>query len=213
MQPSGARDPFALRRTAVGLIQILVQRGLRFDLRRWLVLAGENLPLPFGDDARRACLEFITARQEALLLSEGHRYDVVAAVLAAQSADPAGAASAVSELEAAVGDPGWPPVLQAYARCARIVRAEKVDVRVQDKLFETEAERVLWAAVEKLEPPGSVDELVADLKSLVPPITEFFDKVLVMDADPAKRANRLALVQRVVDLAEGLADLSKLEGF
>jgi glycyl-tRNA synthetase beta subunit len=54
---------------------------------------------------------------------------------------------------------------------------------------------------------------VTALRALVLPITDFFDKVLVMDEDQARRTNRLALVQRVVSLAEGIADLSKLEGF
>jgi glycyl-tRNA synthetase beta subunit len=116
-------------------------------------------------------------------------------------------------LETAAAGPEWPPVLQAYARCARIVRSQTVDGRVDAGLIEMEAERELLAAVEKVGQPNSVDQLVKDLRTLVPPITEFFDKVLVMDEDPATRANRLALVQRVVDLADGIADLSKLEGF
>jgi len=59
----------------------------------------------------------------------------------------------------------------------------------------------------------SAASLVAALRALVPSITDFFDRILVMDEDKAKRTNRLALVQRVVALADGIADLSKLEGF
>jgi glycyl-tRNA synthetase len=244
MQPSGARDPFALRRTAVGLVQLLVTGGLRVDLRRWLELASRKLPIAFPDEALGACLQFIAARQEALLLSEGRRYDVVAAILQAQGQDPAGVARAVVELEAAVADAGWPPVLQAYARCARILPrpaskdsregrgmvprpssggskdgrrvtpSQKVGGAVDPRLFEMEAERVLYAAVEGIRRPAeSVGELVRSLQALVALITEFFDKVLVMDEDKAKRANRLALVGRVVELADGIADLSRLEGF
>jgi glycyl-tRNA synthetase beta chain len=58
-----------------------------------------------------------------------------------------------------------------------------------------------------------VAELLGTLRALVPPITTFFDKVLVMSEDPAQRRNRLALVQQVVSLAENVADLSRLEGF
>ena len=214
LQPSGARDPFALRRTAVGLVQILVARGLRVDLDRWLALAGDNLPLPFDESARRACLQFVAARHEAVLLAEGHRYDVVAAVLQAQGRDPAGVALAVADLEPAVADPTWPPVLQAFARCARIVRGQKVGGAVDSGLFDTDAERGLLLGLDKVRHPvESVDELVRSLRALVPPITDFFDKVLVMDEDKAKRANRLALVRRVVELADGIADFSKLEGF
>jgi glycyl-tRNA synthetase len=213
LQPTGARDPFALRRCAVGLVQILVSRGLRMDLRDWLRQAARSIPVPFDEGAFQACLSFIAARQEAVLLGEGRRYDAVAAVLEAQGHDPAGAASAVVELETAAAEPEWPPVLQAYARCARIVRSQKAAGRVDAGLIEMDAERELLVAVEKVGRPSSVDELVKNLRTLVPPITEFFDKVLVMDEDPARRANRLALVTRVVDLADGIADLSKLEGF
>jgi glycyl-tRNA synthetase len=214
LQPTGARDPFALRRTAVGLIQILVARGLRVDLGAWLGQAGSQLPIAFSEDAKEACLGFIAARQEALLLAEGHRYDVVAAVLGAQAADPAGVVRAVAELESAVGDSRWPLVLQAYARCARIVRGQKVDGRVDPKLFVIDAERILLAGIESVRRPvESAGALVGSLQTLVPPITEFFDKVLVMDENAALRANRLALVKRVVDLADGVADLSRLEGF
>ncbi|HMK09825.1 MAG TPA: glycine--tRNA ligase subunit beta, partial [Anaerolineales bacterium] len=214
MQPSGARDPFALRRTAVGLVQILVARGLRADLERWLDFAARRLPWADVEKTVEDCLQFIAARQEAVLLAEGRRYDVVAAVLAAQRTDPAGAARSVRELEQAVVEAGWPPLLQAYARCARIVRGQKVDGQAQPARYVMEAEKNLHAALDKVRLPlPSVGSLVTALKALVPPITEFFDKVLVMDEDSALRANRLALVQRVVSLADGLADFSKLEGF
>jgi glycyl-tRNA synthetase len=213
LQPTGARDPFALRRCALGLVQILVTWKLRVDLAQWLDQAARDIPLPFSDEALRACLEFVVARHEAALLAGGRRYDVVAAVLAAQGHDPAGAAMAVPELEEAVNDLDWPPVLQAYARCARIVRGQTVDGSVDGRLFETDAERGLLAGVDKIGKPATVGELVMALRTLVPPITAFFDKVLVMDESPELRANRLALVQRVVSLADGIADFSKLEGF
>jgi glycyl-tRNA synthetase len=227
MQPTGTRDPFALRRTAVGLIQILVARGLRLDVGEWLAEAGRGLPIPFSDDSLKACLTFLAARHESLLLADGRRYDVVAAVLAAQAGDPAGAARAVAELEAATADTGWPLILQAYARCARIVprpsakdsedgrgmHGQKADGRVDPRQFTMDAERSLLDALETISRPAAVTDLVDGLRRLVPAITEFFDKVLVMDKDAEVRANRLALVRRVVTLADGIADLSKLEGF
>ena len=148
------------------------------------------------------------------LIDPGLIDNVVAAVLQAQGRDPAGVALAVADLEPAVADPTWPPVLQAFARCARIVRGQKVGGAVDSGLFDTDAERGLLLGLDKVRHPvESVDELVRSLRALVPPITDFFDKVLVMDEDKAKRANRLALVRRVVELADGIADLSKLEGF
>jgi glycyl-tRNA synthetase len=90
LQPTGARDPFGLRRAAIGLVQNLVESGVRFDLRRGLRQAAEGLPIPAAEPAELECLAFIAGRQSALLLADGHRHDVVEAVLAAQAHDPAG---------------------------------------------------------------------------------------------------------------------------
>jgi len=61
--------------------------------------------------------------------------------------------------------------------------------------------------------PDDIDALLANLRALTPPITRFFDEVLVMADDPGLRAARLVLLRRIVAQADGLADLSKLEGF
>jgi glycyl-tRNA synthetase len=229
MQPTGTRDPFGLRRTAIGLIQILVARDLHLDLADWLAQAGGLLPIEFPEESREACLRFVAARHEALLLADGHRHDVVQSVLEVQGRNPAGASRAASELGAAVQAQDWPPVLQAYARCARIIprptskdskerrgitKGQAVDGAADPGLFDEEAERGLFKALEgSPRPAASVAELLGTLRALVPPITTFFDKVLVMSEDPAQRRNRLALVQQVVSLAENVADLSRLEGF
>jgi glycyl-tRNA synthetase len=215
-QPTGARDPFGLRRTAVGLIQILVSRAARADLAAWFAAASRSLPIPAAPEALAACLAFVTARQEALLLAEGHRYDAVAAVLAEQGSDPAGAAAAVSQLEALTLQPDWPTVFQAYARCVRILRSAGLEDtgEVDPGRLQMEAERNLNRAVDALDRPvRSVPALDSALRRLVEPITAFFDDVLVMDEDPGLRENRLALVGRIAGLARGIADLSKLEGF
>jgi glycyl-tRNA synthetase len=227
-RPTGTRDPFALRRTALGLIEILVARGIEIEIGDWLDKAAQYLPVQLSDDRRTNCLLFLRDRQGTAWLGQGHRYDVVQAVinvsdrLGKPRCNPARAAAALSVMEVAVADSGWPPVLQAYARCARIVprptsrdtnEGRGSDGAVDPGLFEMDAERSLLTAIEATTRPVSAQALVESLKGLVSPITEFFDKVLVMDEDPAKRANRLALVQRVVALADGIADLSKLEGF
>jgi len=214
MQPTGAGDPFGLRRTALGLIQILVARRQPADLERWLREAASGLPVEATGETIATCLEFILSREQALLLGVGHRHDIVEAVLKAQGRDPAGAAKAAAELAAASLAADWPPVLQAYARCARIVRGQAVDGAVDPRVFELAAERGLFEALKKSpHAAASVPELLEALRAMVPAITTFFDEVLVMSEDPAQRRNRLALVQRVVSLADGVVDLSRLEGF
>jgi glycyl-tRNA synthetase len=216
LQPSGTRDPFGLRRTAIGLIQILVVNGLPFDLREALTQAAANLPIPAGHEAIESCLGFLAARQEALLLGNGKRFDVVASVLAAQAHNPAGASLAVDALERATGSPDWPATLQAFARCVRILRGLPADPGASGRLTHP-AESALDAALKKAEAgkrrPGSVEDFLEAMRPLVPAITAFFEDVLVMSEDRAERRNRLALVRRVAALADGVADLSRLEGF
>ena len=217
LQPTGARDPFALRRTAIGLVQNLIERGLRFDLRRGLHQAAEGLPIAVSAATEAECLSFIASRQSGLLLADGHRYDVVEAILAAQAHDPAGAAMAVEQLERAARATDWDTTLQAYARCVRITRSQAAASAFNEKLPLEGAEQSLLAALNGAEArprrAGSAEDFLAAFMPMVPAVTKFFEDVLVMADDPAVRANRLGMLQRIAALADGVADLSKLEGF
>jgi glycyl-tRNA synthetase len=144
---------------------------------------------------------------------------VVDAVLAAQSDNPAGAARAVKQLQAWVERDDWDTILPGYARCVRIIRSagsEDIGPMTVDesKLIEP-AEKALSAAVRTIDHQklGTVDEFLTIILKLIPAIDKFFDDVLVMDEDKSIRQNRLALVGQVARLADGIADLSRLEGF
>jgi glycyl-tRNA synthetase len=217
LQPTGARDPYAMRRTAIGLVQILITHGIRFDLRKALRQASEGLPLEPQKMEREACMDFIITRQQTYLLNEGYPYDVVEAVLAEQGHDPAGAEGAVRELEEWRQRKNWLEILHAYARCARITRDIETIYELNPQGFVEEETRALYAALEQAEDsslaPGSVDDVLVAFEPMVPMINTFFDEVLVMIEDDNLRTNRLALLQRIVALADGVADMSKLEGF
>jgi glycyl-tRNA synthetase len=217
LQPTGARDPYAMRRVAIGLVQILISHGIRFDLRRALQQASKGLPFEPDETALDACLNFIITRQQTYLLNEGHPYDVVEAILAEQGHDPYGAEQAVRELEQWRERKDWLEILQAYARCARITRDEEMLRELNPKGFVEEETRDLYAALKQVEDsplaPGSMDDFLAAFLPLIPLINTFFDEVLVMTEDVDLRTNRLALLQRIVALADGVADMSKLEGF
>jgi glycyl-tRNA synthetase len=216
LQPTGTRDPFALRRAAMGLIQLLVTCGISLDLRRALGQAAQGMPLAVTDESRQECLSFIVGREESLL-GEKHAHDVVAAVLAAQGHDPTSAFQAVDRLASCVGKEGWPARLQAYARCVRIVRGETERYPVETSLLQEPAEVELLAGLQKAESharqAGSVDDFMQVFEPLVPGITRFFEDVLVMAEQPALRRTRLGVLQRIAALADGVADLSRLEGF
>jgi len=136
----------------------------------------------------------------------------VEAVVAATGDDPARARRHLIQLSEAITRPDWPATLAAYARCARIARSQAIE-GVGPVADLEPASIALAQAVEKLPRPNDVDALMANLRALTPPITRFFDEVLVMADDPGLRASRLALLRRIVAQADGLTDLSKLEGF
>ncbi len=219
LAPSGTKDPFAQRRAALGLVQALTAWDLDFDLRRALALAAEGLPIPAGEQVQAACLEFIAGRLRSYLMSlpEGLRYDIVDAVLAAQSANPARALAAARQLSAWTRREDWNTILPAYARCVRITRDQAEAFAVEPARFEYEAERELYAALQSAKSaprrPGSVDDFFAAFLPMIPAINRFFEDVMVMAEDPAQRANRLGLLQQIAALASGVADFSVLEGF
>lgn len=216
-QPSGARDPFALRRTAIGLLQILIGRGISLELDALLSLAGENLPLAFETEHLEACQSFIRSRLQAILLADGFGHDVIEAVLEEQSNNPTYAAEAVRALQVASEGPGWDALLQAYARCARITRGESTAYSIDPGQLVEPAEQELHAAllssIASKPEPGSVGDFLRILLSIVPAINRFFDEVLVMVDDAGLRDNRLALLQKITGLADGVCDLSQMEGF
>ncbi|HHY88419.1 MAG TPA: glycine--tRNA ligase subunit beta [Chloroflexi bacterium] len=217
LAPSGTKDPFALRRTALGLIQLLTHWELPLDLRAAAAAAARFQPIEVTEDHLKATLDFIAGRLQNFLLEEGYRHDVVSAVLAEQGADPASARLAVKELSEWVKDPQWPTLLPAYARCVRITRDQPEIYPVDPGLFETEAERSLWEAVSEAEKiprrAGSVQMFFKLFGYLVPEINRFFDDVLVMAEDEQVRRNRLGILQRIAAMTAGMADLSRLEGF
>jgi glycyl-tRNA synthetase len=213
--PKGSNDPFGLRRSALQLIENLTANEQHFDLRAGLNAAGALLPVEWSAAWLAETLAFISGRLEVVLREQGYPTSVVKAVVAEQAHDPYGATLAAAALAEAVGEPDWETVLNAYARCVRITRplGERYTLRNVDlKLVEEQSLLAAyeWEAAVK---DGSVGTLVASVRRLQPSITQLFDNVLIMDEDAAARENRLALLQAVAGLADGVADLSVLEGF
>jgi len=218
LAPTGAKDPFGLRRAAIGVVQPLIEHNISFDLREAVKKAAKLQPIEVKEEVKAQILDFITGRLSVVLKDMGYRYDVVDAVLAEQLASPAAAAEAVKQLQAWVERKDWEIILPAYARCVRIIRSASINSKQlpvdQSKLIEAE-EKNLHKAIQSAVRghPSSVDEFLEIIVKLIPPINAFFDKVLVMAEDKAVKENRLGLLQRIAALAQGIADLSKLEGF
>ncbi len=217
LAPSGTKDPFAQRRAALGLVQALIGLDVDFDLRAGLRIAAGNLPIEASPESQNACFEFILGRLQSYLLEQGFRYDIVNTVLTAQGHNPAGAARAMRSLTQLVTRAEWPGILPAYARCVRITRDHAERYIVDPAVFVEPADADLYTGITAAEAEprhaGSMEDFVRVFQPLIPSINRFFEAVLVMAEDPAVRANRLGMLQRIAALANGVADFSKLEGF
>ncbi len=217
LAPSGTKDPFAQRRAALGICQILITWSHHFDLRWGLAEAAKGLSRDVASEDLENCLGFIIGRLRGMLLEMGFRYDVIDAVLAERGHDPYGALLGVRMLTNWVERPDWDQILPAFSRCVRITRDQDETFTVNKSLFEQESEKSLYQSLlqaeQKMAGSESVNDFLDAFLPMIPIINRFFDEVLVMVDKTEVRQNRLGLLQRISGLAKGTADLSYLEGF
>ncbi len=222
LSPTASADPYGLRRAAAGLVQILLGHELDLDLQWAVAEVGEIQPVVASGEVLAEILDFIAGRLQVLLREQGYRYDVVEAILGAQRHNPRRAAIYIRQLERWVAREDWSLILDAYARCVRITRDQGKRFDLRPAAFAEPAEKALYAAYQRaVEARGDapdVDTLLNTFAPMVPEITTFFAPaadggVLVMDEDQSVRENRLALLQHIVALADGVMDFSHLEGF
>lgn len=231
--PTGSKDPFALRRAALGTIRIILERGMRIrlnDAREGaLSLYRTKLGPKFGPGAIDKILPFFHDRLKVYLKDKGHRFDRIDAVLTRADGSPDDdlvlIVRKLEALEAFLKTDDGANLAAGYKRAANILKAEEKKGKLPDasavdeKLLQQAEEKALLAALtpaEKKAARAVHDEKFADamaaLASLRAPIDAFFDKVTVNAEDAALRANRLALLRRFIAATASVADLGRLEG-
>ena len=225
-KPTGSKDPFALRRAALGIIRIIRERRIRMPLGTILSAAAKA----HGFDAVDPdLLAFIRERLRVTLRDDGLAHDVVAAALGDDGAEGDDDILALADRSAALfeflsGDDGT-GLLAGWRRAASILNAEESKAKqafspeTDPRLFTEDAEIALHGALAALPEPaaGAQDRetLLAAMQSLGGlrgPIDGFFDRVVVNDDDAAVRQNRLGLLAMVRHSMQRVADFSKLEG-
>jgi glycyl-tRNA synthetase len=218
--PTGSADPYGLRRDALGLVQNLLAHQLSFSVGRGLEEAAKLLPVDVTDPALSEALDFVIERLRGTLREAGYAYDVVDAVLVERGDDPYRACEGVEELSRWVERDDWDTILDNYSRCVRITRDYDTQFDLEPQLFQEPAEEELYEAYREarleITPESSVDELLTAFLPLIDVIDRYFAResgVLVMADDEVVRRNRLAQLQHIAALADGIADLSRLEGF
>jgi glycyl-tRNA synthetase len=220
LKPTGSTDPYGLRRDALGLVENLLAHELSFSVKRGLEEAGARLPVEASPEALAEALDFVVERLRGTLRDAGYRYDVVDAVLAERGHDPYRAQEGVEQLSRWLERQDWDEILDNYSRCVRITRKYEERFELDPERFEEPAEEELYQAYRaarlKVTPNSSVDDFFTAFLPLVDVIDAYFAResgVLVMAEDEALRENRLAQLQHVAALADGIVDLSRMEGF
>ena len=217
LAPTGNKDPFALRRSALGLAQLLIEKNLRFDVREGLSSAALLQPVEVKPEVITAAAEFVAGRLHGLLLDKGNRYDVVDAVEQVNANNPALAAEHAGVLSDWVARDDWGVILPAYSRCLRMTRDLPQTFAVDGSLLVEPEEEALFDAIKQaqasLEKDPDFENALSYVAKLVPLINAFFDKVLVMvESEPLRNA-RLGMLQAIAGLLKPFADISRLEGF
>ena len=218
--PTGSSDPFALRRSAIGIVNML-EDGLDVSLVRAIgasLVTYEKQGLVFDREAVRSEVEdFFVTRTKVMLRDAGNTADAVDAVLAAGVVEPKVIADRTRALEAARATmpDTFDDLATAYAR-ANNLRDAALGTATNEQLF-GEAEAALAAAIQAAEEaiPGLIEAgdypaALRELAGLRGPIDAFFADVMVMDDDAALRENRLKLLNRFVGSFEQVADFSCL---
>ncbi|GGU81838.1 glycine--tRNA ligase [Streptomyces filipinensis] len=213
-EPTGSSDPFGLRRSALGVVNILLRRSdlAGLTLSEGLAIAAQEQAVPVEPKTLDDTAQFVLRRFEQQLIEMGHSTTDVRAVLV-RADSPLLAARTLEELESLQGDERFATVLAAFQRARRIVPAGVAADYDPDRLAEP-AEQALHAALTKcrqvLDGETSLVRFSTETGDLVDAVNTFFDDVLVMAEEPGVRANRLGLLAAVRDLAEGIIDWEAL---
>lgn len=207
-KPTGSRDPFALRRAALGVIRIVTDNKLTF-------------PLQVEPDL----LSFFHDRLKVTLRDAGARHDLVDAVIGKDSNDILEITRRVEALGQLLGSDDGVNLLAGYRRAANILSIEEkkdkrsYDQPVAEEQLKLDEEIALADAIMKADAAVAAKVAANDyqgaitaLATLRQPVDKFFEAVLVNDPDPAVRANRLSLLTKLRDTMRLVADFSKVAG-
>ena len=219
--PTGDKDPYALRRAALGVLRILIEEGLDLDLAELLTAAATGFPAAVeAEAARDKVLDFILDRLRAYYADRAIRPEVLDAVMALRPTRPVDIDRRVHAVTAFRQLPEAESLAAANKRIGNILK--KVEGRLPEDVdparFTDEAEKALHAAFTALESEvrqaidaGDYTAALEKLATLREPVDRFFDEVMVMAEDERLRENRIALLNRLHRLFLEVADISRLQ--
>jgi glycyl-tRNA synthetase beta chain len=217
--PTGSADPFALRRSAIGVLNIILDRGFRVSIPdlvdQALALLKEKLTRP-ADEVKTEVVEFIRLRFFNMLTSQDYPHDLVDAVLSASFAEPQDAMERIDALSKLKDNGAFESLAATFKRVANIIK-DGLDQPVDKSLFEGPYEDALFTAFnqvgDKVERFRQQGDYVSALKTIAPLrdyVDAFFEGVMVMADDEKVKNNRLALLTSIARLFEDIADFTKI---
>ena len=218
--PTGDKDPFALRRHALGVLRMLIDRALALELPALVAMAHAPFAAVKGwREVAEAVLQFFHERLEVLLREQGASAQEVGAVLALEPPRIDEVPKRLAAVRAFAGMAESAPLAAANKRITNILKKSEADgaLRVDPSLFVEDAERALHDALAQIAPRADAlfeqRDYAASLRELAAlkgPVDTFFDQVMVNADDARLRANRLALLAALHRAMNRVADLSRL---
>lgn len=216
--PTGAADPYALRRQSIGILQIIRQFNFTFALDD--VVQNSLNAFDCADAVVTAkVMDFIQMRFQRLLEEEGFAKDIIAAVLSADFHNVADAEVRVKALNDFKAKHYFEALAATFKRVVNILRKAEIFgvLNVDAALLQDEAEQQLWesaqevkAETDKYLAAGDYESTLLAIANIRGIVDSFFDDVMVMDEDQNLRQNRLALLSQVAGLFRNVADFSKI---
>jgi glycyl-tRNA synthetase beta chain len=219
MPPTGTADPYALRRQALGIINIILSRryslSLNFLIDESLIQLKDVLKKP-ADEVKKDILEFFKGRLQNQLITQGYAYDTVDAVLSTNIDELVEVIEKVKALQSFRKNPDFEPISIAFKRVDNILK-DFQNGQVDINLLSNEAEIKLFSSFDDIKTrveKGIIEKdfsaALNKLAALRPHVDAFFDNVMVMDKDEKIRFNRLSLLAEISALFHKIADFSKI---
>ena len=217
--PTGAGDPFALRRQALGIIRVLLDKEYSLSLGevidKSLTLLQDKLTIP-SEQTKEAVFDFLRSRFQNLLISEDYPFDVVEAVMSAYFDDLVECRSRIEALAHIKTREEFLALVTSFKRVTHITKGFQGG-EVKASLLQHPSEKALFERylqvkkeVEKNIEEKAYERALMEMMKLKGPIDDLFDSVLIMDGVKEKRENRLALLGNIGALFFRIADFSKL---
>ena len=218
--PTGTSDPYALRRSALGIIAIIIDRGYRLQLNELVGRATCELKdklIRTEEETQNDIMDFFKERLKNQLLGEDTSFDAIDAVLTTRWYDIVDAVARIKAIEDFKSNPACESLVALFKRVSNILKDQDVEGEVNPSLIEEDAERALYDAgqeirptIDKLKESGDYIGLFKELASVKDVVDTFFDKVMVMAEDAKIKENRLRLLSSMRELYIEVADISKI---